>query len=156
MIMALLAAVAVAQQPAPPATPAAPPPPPVATTPSVRAAMDEARSCFEQHWEVARERRFAAERLVGPLTAPVGSAEWLSARTSVLALVAARRDLRECATKMAHFASTETEADRAARDHWTRFMVMNIDGQAPYETALLVGLVDRSFSNPVLGQNPKP
>lgn len=56
----------------------------------------------------------------------------------------------------ASLGSAATDADRAARDYWARFMVMNIDGQAAYETALLVGLVDRSFSNPILGQVSKP
>ncbi len=156
MILALLAVLGATQQPPVPGVPPAPPPPPVATTPNVRAAVDTARTCFEQRWEVARERRFAAERLVRPLTAPLGSPEWLSARTSVLALVAARRDLNECATQMARTISSATDADRAAQDYWTRFMVMNINGQAAYETALLVGLVDRSFSNPILGPVTNP
>lgn len=156
MILALLATMAAVHQPPPSGSVPAPPPPPVANTPSVRAAIDAARTCFDRQWEVARERRFAAEQLVRPLTAPVGSAEWLSARASVLALVAARRDLAKCAEQVERTGSGETLADRAARDYWARFMVFNIDGQAAYETALLVGLVDRSFLNPLIGHVPEP
>jgi hypothetical protein len=136
--------------------PPAPPPPPTATTPRVLASIDAARTCFEQRWEVARERRFAAERLVKPLTAPVGSSEWIAARTSVLALVAARRELRDCADQVVRTTGSETDADRAPRGYWAGHMFFNIDGQASYEQALLVGLIDRSFGNPILGPVPEP
>jgi hypothetical protein len=130
MFLALRGAVAAAQQPPSPGIPPAPPPPPIATTPSVRETIEAGQTCFEQQWEAARKRRFAAERLVRPLTAPVGSAEWLVARTSVLALVAARRALRECAAQVARTTNADTDADRAARDYWVRHMFFNIDGQA--------------------------
>src|SRR4051812_28301036 len=133
MILALLATLSAAQQ-SQTGIPPAPPPPPVATTPRIRAAIDTAKTCFDKQWEISRERRFAAERLVKPLTAPVGSPEWRTARTAVLALVTARRELSECLKQMARAARATTEADRSALDYWASFMAMNIDGQAPYET----------------------
>ena len=153
MILALLVTLAAVQQPPLSSLPPAPQPPPVATTPKVRAALDAARTCFDQRWQFARERRFAAERMVLPLTAQPGSAEWLSARTSVLALVAARRELSECPKQINRLANM-TDADRAAQAYWLQFMIFNINEQAPFEKGLLFGLVDRSLADSVFGPRP--
>lgn len=154
MIFTVFAALAALQQPIPAGVPPAPPPPPLATTPSVQAAIKEGEACFDERWDVARERRFAAERLVRPLSAPLNSPEWVTARASVLALVTARRELSQCVKTMSRSASAVTDADRIALDYWTRSMMMDISSQAIYETGLLIGLIDRSFANPTLGNAP--
>lgn len=156
MFLALLAVVTAAQQVVAGDPPPPPPPPPQATTPVVRAAIGTAEACFEKRWDLARDRRFAAERLVRPLSAPLGSPEWMTARTAVLALVKARRELAQCAQIMSNSVRPVTDADRAALDYEARFMVMNISEQARYETDLLIGLIDRSYPNPTLGNYPRP
>lgn len=154
MIYTVLTALAALQQPIPVGVPPAPPPPPLATTPSVQAAIKAGEACFSERWDLARERRFAAERMVQTLTAPLNSPEWMTARASVLALVIARRELTQCVETMNRSADAATGADRTALIYWRRFMMINIDGQAIYETGLLIGLIDRSLANPTLGNAP--
>lgn len=136
-IAALLALVQQAPLPGP--LPA-PPPPPVASTPDVAEAVATARACFDSRWEVARERLFAAERLVAR-SEPPGSPAGQEARDAVLALVAARRSLALCATELARTAqAAPTDADRGARDYWVEYMNFNFAGQTPFEQALLVAV----------------
>jgi hypothetical protein len=119
-----------------------PPPPPTPEDPAVRDAMDRADHCFQAAWDDSRDKRFAAEKAVRAAADEAGVA---AARAAALDYVRSRQALMACIAGLEEASRTLplSDHDRDAVTQRVQFMRFSYSGQTRYETAILIGALDR-------------
>ena len=122
-----------------------PPPPPLPENLVMRATLERYRTCYSDRWEKARVQRFAAEKAVRESSPRPGSDQ---ARAAALAYVRSRQALMGCIVDLekASRALPLDGPDRVIIDKELRGMREGYFGQAKYETAILIGLLDKAAS----------
>lgn len=118
-----------------------PPPPPPVQDPVIAAALVRARSCFDAAWQRSTTLRFAAEKALRDRGAQPSTD---GDRRLVLDYVNSRHAIAAC---MADLKATSRVLPLGTGDAKTvettiNGMKMSYDGQARYELAILIGLLD--------------